>query len=59
MKIIDVHSHWGTKRGCPLQKEHELDWLLLLLLENDQKIIPVLLRRLTTLMRAFCASIHI
>jgi hypothetical protein len=24
MKIIDVHSHWGTKRGYPLQKAHEL-----------------------------------
>ena len=24
MKIIDVHSHWGTKRGYPLQTEEEL-----------------------------------
>jgi predicted TIM-barrel fold metal-dependent hydrolase len=24
MKIIDVHSHWGTKRGYPLQTEAEL-----------------------------------
>ena len=24
MKIFDVHSHWGTKRGYPLQSEAEL-----------------------------------
>jgi len=24
MKLIDVHSHWGTKRGYPLQTEEEL-----------------------------------
>ena len=24
MKIIDVHSHWGTKRGYVLQTEAEL-----------------------------------
>ena len=24
MKIIDVHSHWGTRRGYPLQTEAEL-----------------------------------
>lgn len=24
MKIIDVHSHWGTRRGYPLQSEQEL-----------------------------------
>ena len=24
MKIIDVHSHWGTRRGYPLQTEEEL-----------------------------------
>ena len=24
MKIIDVHSHWGTRRGYPLQTEKEL-----------------------------------
>ena len=24
MAIIDVHSHWGTKRGYPLQTEVEL-----------------------------------
>ena len=24
MPIIDVHSHWGTKRGYPLQTEEEL-----------------------------------
>lgn len=24
MKIIDIHSHWGTKRGYPLQTEEEL-----------------------------------
>ena len=23
MKIIDVHSHWGTKRGYPLQTPAE------------------------------------
>lgn len=23
MKLIDVHSHWGTKRGYPLQSEEE------------------------------------
>jgi len=25
MQIIDVHSHWGTKRGYPLQTEAELE----------------------------------
>jgi hypothetical protein len=25
MKIIDVHSHWGTKRGYPLQTSAELE----------------------------------
>ena len=25
MKIFDVHSHWGTRRGYPLQSEAELD----------------------------------
>ena len=24
MRIIDVHSHWGTRRGYPLQSEREL-----------------------------------
>lgn len=24
MKLIDIHSHWGTKRGYPLQTEEEL-----------------------------------
>jgi predicted TIM-barrel fold metal-dependent hydrolase len=24
MKLIDVHSHWGTRRGYPLQTESEL-----------------------------------
>src|SRR5215210_591056 len=24
MKLIDVHSHWGTRRGYPLQTEEEL-----------------------------------
>src|SRR5215470_9039890 len=24
MKLIDVHSHWGTRRGYPLQTEAEL-----------------------------------
>ena len=24
MRIIDVHSHWGTRRGYPLQTEQEL-----------------------------------
>src|SRR5260221_14777633 len=24
MKLIDVHSHWGTKRGYPLQTQEEL-----------------------------------
>ena len=24
MKILDVHSHWGTKRGYPLRTEAEL-----------------------------------
>ena len=24
MKIIDIHSHWGTRRGYPLQTEEEL-----------------------------------
>jgi predicted TIM-barrel fold metal-dependent hydrolase len=24
MKVIDVHSHWGTRRGYPLQTEAEL-----------------------------------
>jgi predicted TIM-barrel fold metal-dependent hydrolase len=24
MKLIDVHSHWGTRRGYPLQTEKEL-----------------------------------
>ena len=24
MKIIDMHSHWGTKRGYPLQTTAEL-----------------------------------
>ena len=24
MRIIDVHSHWGTRRGYPLQTEEEL-----------------------------------
>src|SRR5579871_4577711 len=24
MTIIDVHSHWGTKRGYPLQTEAEI-----------------------------------
>ena len=24
MTIFDVHSHWGTKRGYPLQTEEEL-----------------------------------
>ena len=24
MKIIDLHSHWGTRRGYPLQTEKEL-----------------------------------
>src|ERR1700682_5964033 len=24
MRIIDVHSHWGTRRGYPLQTEKEL-----------------------------------
>jgi len=24
MKLIDVHSHWGTRRGFPLQTEEEL-----------------------------------
>ena len=24
MKIIDIHSHWGTRRGYPLQTEAEL-----------------------------------
>src|SRR5499427_7292798 len=24
MKLIDVHSHWGTRRGYPLQTEREL-----------------------------------
>jgi uncharacterized protein len=24
VKIIDVHSHWGTRRGYPLQSEEEL-----------------------------------
>jgi hypothetical protein len=24
MKLIDIHSHWGTKRGYPLQTEAEL-----------------------------------
>jgi uncharacterized protein len=24
MRIIDVHSHWGTRRGYPLQTEREL-----------------------------------
>jgi len=25
MKIIDVHSHWGTRRGYPLQTPAEQD----------------------------------
>lgn len=25
MKLIDVHSHWGTRRGYPLQTKTELD----------------------------------
>ena len=24
MRLIDVHSHWGTRRGYPLQTEKEL-----------------------------------
>src|SRR3977135_4353603 len=24
MKLIDIHSHWGTKRGYPLQTPEEL-----------------------------------
>ena len=24
MKIIDVHSHWGTRRGYPLRTDKEL-----------------------------------
>ena len=24
LKIFDVHSHWGTRRGYPLQSEAEL-----------------------------------
>ena len=24
MKIFDLHSHWGTKRGYPLRTEAEL-----------------------------------
>ena len=24
MTIIDIHSHWGTRRGYPLQTEQEL-----------------------------------
>ena len=24
MKLIDIHSHWGTKRGYPLQTQEEL-----------------------------------
>jgi len=24
MQIIDLHSHWGTRRGYPLQTETEL-----------------------------------
>ena len=24
VKLIDLHSHWGTKRGYPLQTEEEL-----------------------------------
>ena len=24
MKIFDVHSHWGTRRGYPLRTEAEL-----------------------------------
>ena len=25
MKIIDIHSHWGTKRGYTLRTQAELD----------------------------------